>query len=58
MGQWNPDKNPKATPLFQAISTASEKLSDTTTRKKEEAKANKELQAKLYTVAQDKSLLV
>lgn len=38
--KYHPDKNPKATPLFQAISTASEKLSDTTTRKKEEAKAN------------------
>ena len=37
--KYHPDKNPKATPLFQAISTASEKLSDTTTRKKEEAKA-------------------
>lgn len=37
--KYHPDKNPKATPLFQAISTASEKLSDSTVRKKEEAKA-------------------
>ena len=38
--KYHPDKNPKATPLFQAIHTASEKLSDTTERKREEAKAS------------------
>ena len=36
--KYHPDKNPKTTPLFQAISHAQERLSDTSTRKKEEVK--------------------
>jgi len=37
--KYHPDKNPKTTPLFQAISLAQEKLSDSTGRRKEEEKA-------------------
>jgi curved DNA-binding protein CbpA len=37
--KYHPDKNPKTTPLFQAISQAQEKLSDTIGRNKEVQKA-------------------
>eukprot|EP00602_Paraphysomonas_sp_CaronLab_P013084 CAMPEP_0185040562 /NCGR_PEP_ID=MMETSP1103-20130426/38782_1 /TAXON_ID=36769 /ORGANISM="Paraphysomonas bandaiensis, Strain Caron Lab Isolate" /LENGTH=806 /DNA_ID=CAMNT_0027579923 /DNA_START=84 /DNA_END=2501 /DNA_ORIENTATION=+ len=35
--KYHPDKNPQTTPLFQAIHSAHEKLSDRTNRKQEEA---------------------
>lgn len=37
--KYHPDKNPKTTPLFQAIQSASEKLSDAGTRRTEEQRA-------------------
>ena len=37
--KYHPDKNPKTTPLFQAMHACSEKLSDPGSRRKEEEKA-------------------